>query len=248
MRFPGLNGFITCSICIIASLSSEAQLSSEDSTSFQQSLTNTINLFHASLGDQTGLYNGRQYAGYPFRFAEGHPFFSTDSAMVGTVVYDDILYPVSSLQYDELSGVLVMRDAHHLIELLSPRISAFSLLDHRFIRLITDSGSAGDLTTGFYEVLYDGRFKVLKREVKSFQEVIKSNAEGVSRYIEVKTRFYIQRQEKYYPVKNKNSVFAVFQDHKNELRQFAKTNKLNASKNWEEFLVSVSAYYDQLTR
>src|SRR5271154_905382 len=133
-----------------------AQSSAADSLVFKKALGNAVASYYQATGDQSRLYNGTQYAGYPFAFTEGTPFFLSDKQQKGSIEYDKVFYKDVSLLYDELSAVLIMQDANHRIQLLNDKISRFTILDYPFIRIVNDSNNSAVPATGFYNVLYEG--------------------------------------------------------------------------------------------
>jgi hypothetical protein len=231
------------------SLRSVAQLSPDDSVFYRNALHNTAALYHQSIGDQSGLYNGSRYADYPFRFRDqAHPFFKSDILSVGSVVYDNVLYGNAGLLYDEVSDVLIFQDASHRLQLVSERVSGFTLLDNNFIRILKDSLNRSGISTGFYNLLYEGNVRVLKKEIKSIKEDVQNNTERVIRYIEVKRYYYIKRGDRYYVVKRKKDLTEIYKDRKKEILQFIKSKKLNFKSNKDIMLAAVSAYYDLITK
>jgi hypothetical protein len=225
-----------------------AQLSPGDSLFYQKAVSNLVSLYHQSSGDQSGIYSGTQYGGYPFSFTEGHPFFYTDKSGTGSVLYDGVLYENVQLQYDELKEVVVMQDASHRIQLVNERIAAFTVFNNRFIRLERDSLNRSLVSTGFYNLLYEGNVSALKKETKELREELRSNGEGIQRYIDVRKYYYIKKNNEYYPVKNKKSVTGIYADHKKEIQQFIRKNKLSFRKAPDEMLVKVTEYYDRLIK
>jgi hypothetical protein len=225
-----------------------AQLSPADSIFYQKAVNNAISLYHQSSGDQSGLYNGIQNGGYLFSFTEGNPFFYSDKPGAGTVVYDGVLYENLQLQYDELKEVIIVQDASHRIQLLNERISGFTVFNNRFTRLEKDSLSSALVSTGFYNLLYEGKVSVLKKEIKELREELRSSSEGILRFIDVKKYYYIKKNNEYYAVKNKKSVLGIFADHRKEIQQYIRKNKLSFRKNPDETLVKTSGYYDRLIK
>src|SRR5579871_1627160 len=93
-----------------------AQPSVPDSISFSRARNNTVALYYQSSGDQSRIYNGTHYPGYPFVFAEGNPFFFTDTEQQASVIYDNVFYQNINLLYDELTDALIMQDENHMIQ------------------------------------------------------------------------------------------------------------------------------------
>jgi hypothetical protein len=223
-----------------------AQSSTEDSTSFSKARNNATALYYQSSGDQSRLYNGTYYAGYPFVFAEGNPFFLTDKEQQGSVVYDNILYQDINLLYDELTGVLIMQDENHRIQLLNDRISGFTILNYRFTHIINDNHDNSP-ATGFYNILYEGSLGILKKEIKTIRE-ISTYSEGKMRMIDMKTNYYIRKNNDYFIIKDKKDLLNFFGERKKEIQHFIKAGKLNFKKDPDILLAKVASYYDQLIK
>lgn len=248
------SGNIVCLLLFFSTTSfipsrSWAQLSVDDSVFYNKAVNNAKAIYFQSLGDQSGLYNGSQYAGCPFGFRDGgHPFFYSDVFLNGSIVYDKVLYPEAHLLYDEVVEVLLFQDSTHRIQLVNERVARFSILDNHFIRIIKDSSNRTLVKSGFYQLLYEGNTTVLKKEVKSIREVLISNTEGIYRYIDTKKYFYIKKGNDYYLVKRKKALLQLYKDRKKELQQYIKRNKLNFKRDPDSLLAKLSAYYDQLTK
>lgn len=227
-----------------------AQLSRDDSVFYVKAVASAITVYHQNLGDQSGLYNGSQNAGYSFSFQSGgHPYFLTSELGRGSIVYDNVFYPDVLLKYDETAELVVFQDPKHQIQLISERIARFSITDNNFIRIEKDDSLSNSIVrTGFYNLLYDGKVQALKKEVKVIREELRSNSEGILRFIDISTYHYIKKNNEYFPVNSKGAIMDIFKDRKKEIQQYIKTNKLNFKKDRDNMLIKVSALYDQLTK
>lgn len=249
MRIAGIARMLLIVIISIHTATVKAQLSADDSVFLQKAVAHAVSLYRQSTGDQSGLYNGSQYAGYPFNFKDGgHPYFITDAAVAGSIVYDNTFYPGARLLFNEISDLLVFEDSTHRIQLISERVAAFSIGSNRFMRIVRDSLSSPLTATGFYNVLYEGRVTVLKKEVKSIREELRSVDDGVIRSIDKKLFYYIKKDSVYFPVGTKNTLLRIYKDKKKEIQQYIKANDLSFKKDRDNLLIKTGAYYDQLTK
>jgi hypothetical protein len=224
------------------------QLSGNDSAFYHKAVASTVARYHQSFGNQSALYNGCQYMGYPFPFREpDHPYFGGNSYLKGDITYGGVLYPGVQLLYDEVAEVVIFMDPTHRIQLVSDKIAGFTISTDKFVRLTKDSSNSILVGTGFYQVLYASKSTVLKKEMKTIGEDVRNNTEGVVRFIELKTYYYIYKDNMYYSVKSKKNLLAIYKDKKTEIQQYIKNNKLRYKKNKDSFLIKLSAYYDQLT-
>lgn len=234
-----------------------AQISAVDSLFYEKAVQNTVAVYYQGLGDQSGLFNGIQYAHHTTNFKEGgHPYFYATSMKEGSVVYDKVLYHNVFLSYDEVRDVLIFQDSKHRIQLHSDLVSAFSILDNHFIRLVKDSLNTALVSSGFYQVVYNGNTTVLKREIKTIVEDISSASIGIVATVKAKEYFYIKKNNTYWAIKNEKDLLTLFKDREKEVQTFIKDNKLDfknaplstEGSGFKNTLTKTAAYYDQLTQ
>ena len=199
------------------------------------------NLYENFIHGQSRLYNGSEHRDYLSRDEE-HPYFGVDDWAYGTLVYDDEVYQNVPMFYD-LSRDRVISE-HILngakIEMVTEKISRFTMSGHTFVRLYKDEGKI--ISTGFYDMLYNGPSKVFVQRVKLLQQKVESN-DIIARF-EERNRIYLYKDGKYYPVKKKKSVMAVFADRKQDLKSFLKKNKIKYRGDRETAIVRLAQFYD----
>ncbi|MEZ4900343.1 MAG: hypothetical protein R2822_00490 [Spirosomataceae bacterium] len=193
------------------------------------------------------LYNGNRYHIYDSRSLD-HQFFQTEEWAKGVIEYDGQRFEEVPMLYDIFKDQVVIQYKGHpgLIQLQSERVRAFSYIDHHFIRIESDRTAGVNLSTGFYDILYDGKTQVLARRTKLRQEQIEGDKVKVS--FSSKDVFYIKKEGKYYSANTKNGVLSVFEDQKKALKKYLREQRLNYRKNTEVALVKLATYYDQIVR
>jgi hypothetical protein len=246
MMLRGIASLLLTALFTLPTMSLLAQSPADDSILYKKAVDNLIALYQQSSGDQTGLYNGSQYSGYPFVFAEGHPFFKDNKPGTGSIVYDNVLYENVLLQFDEVQDVMILDSASRRIQLLNDRITRFTLYNNNFIRIIKDSSNIPLVRTGFYNILYDGNTSLLKKEEKIVREDVTTGV--LLRFVDINKFYYIKRNNVYYSIQSKKSMLAFFKDRKKEIRQYIRKNKLSYRKDRDNTLTKVTAYYNQLTK
>ncbi len=206
-----------------------------------------INLYHRFLQPETGLYNGTEYIDYAYLINEGSPYFMSAQLTAGSVVYHNILYLDVPMQYDIVKGEVVISDQlhQHKISLQSEQVSGFTILGNSFVRLTKDSSAQSFINTGFYQVLYKGRSRLLKKQTKTVQENL-SVISGLEQYLNESQNFYLEKNHTYYVVNNKTSLLDAMRDKKKEMQHFIKKNKLRFKKNKDAALLSAVQHYDEL--
>jgi hypothetical protein len=224
-----------------------AQSSAEDSIFYTKTLNNALDIYYRSAGDQSRLYNGTEYTGYPYVFAEGHPFFLTSKNQIGSIVYDKVEYQGVDLLYDEMMGAVIFQDERHRIQLSSDRISGFTIGDNKFIRIVHDSLLNNAPETGFYNILYEGNLGVLKKEIKT-SRIVNSFSQELTRVVDVKTNYYLKNNNQYVQISTQNELLNFLSPRKKEIQHYIKTNKLSFKKDTDNLLAKVAAFYDLQTK
>ncbi|HLK28452.1 MAG TPA: hypothetical protein VKT28_07715 [Puia sp.] len=223
-------------------------MSSEDSLMLRSAKENAVRLYHKYLSTHTELYNGIEYVPYPYNIEEGQPFFYADSTGIGNIIYNDVLYEKIPFKFDLVQNAIFISD-HFLappVQLRNELIGRFNLFGHTFIRVVKDTALKSPLNTGFYDLLYEGKISVLKKETKDIQENLNSGT--ITRYVESATSYYLKKNGEYFSVNNKSSLLNVLKDKKKEMRQFMNQNKIKIKKDKDVELPKLAAHYDELTK
>jgi hypothetical protein len=239
-------GFVQFFFSLLITDSVIAQSAESDSLFLQQLTDQTATQYRQMIGRQSRIYNGLQYPGYPYSFVKGHPFFKAEGFRKGAMVYDGIFYNDVQLLYDELSDILIIQLNEQFLQLPAARVASFSIEQHHFIAILKDSlhnkvpGKAA-----YYEVLFDGKTPLYRQEIKTIFEELTSD-QGILRYIQRNSTYYIKKRNDYFSIRNKRALLEVFSNKKKEIRTFIKDNQLNFTNDPEGFLVKVVRYYNQM--
>lgn len=239
-------------ICVIFLISiflpvvAKTQSNSDDSSAYQAAVANTISVYFNQIGDQSGLYNGRLYARYNFPFAIGSPYFLSGDFNDGSIIYSGVLYTHIPILFDELRAQVVTRDHGYGLQLVNERISEFSLLGHHIIRVVGDSLNVNSLSTGFYDLLYSGKSEVLSKTRMNMQEKL-TNTE-ILRIIVTHEDYLIRIGINYQSVNSKRELLDIMSDHKKQIQQFMRKNRLRYRRDTENTLIKTAAFYDQLSK
>ena len=222
-----------------------AQLSAKDSLIYTEAVKNVVASYHKNIGDQTGKYNGSQNAGYTISFYEGHPYFFKDELSKGSITYDNIVFDNVELLYDEAKDWVILQDSTHRIQLVSERLQGFTVFNQPFIRLEKNVNTP-IVSTGFYQVLYDGKIKLYKKEVKIIKEKF-TNTPELKVLFEKLNYYYIKKADRFYRIVKKKDFLKIFNDKNKELNDFISNGKLNFRKDKDNTLTKLITYYDLLT-
>jgi len=220
----------------------------QESASFQAA----VNYYHQFLSPETGLYDGSEYTYntyYPIQINEGDPFFLSKEFYTGAVFYNNVLYEKVPLLYDIIKNELLIHDPSgiYIIRLNNERVGWFTIWGHTFIQLIFDSANNSQMRTGFYDLLYNGKTSLYRKDSKTLNENTAS-AQGINRYVVESNEYFIKKENQFYKITNKKSLMVVLKNKKKEIGQFIKKNKLNLRKIKNDALIKIAAYYDGITQ
>lgn len=210
-------------------------------------LKNAISLYNHFSADNSPVYNGSEYIYYTFKM-EGDPYFITGDLSKGWVSYSGRKYDSLSMMYDVARNQLIVAGPQQFsrIVLAEEYVDSFNLLGHTFIKLLEDH-KENLYNTGYYDILYNGKTRLLARRIKLMDSPIKGNM--IVRIFYSKDRFYIYKNGLYYLVNSKKDVYRLFKDKEYEIKkQLRKQHLKFRHKNFEQSLTIAVAYYDQLTK
>lgn len=235
--------FLFCFMLLVSYKKTIAQSAQADSLSGSSALTNAVTLFHNSTGEHSAIYNGVRHEGYRFDI-KGQAYFDSNQWQNGSLYYEGILYQDIPMLYDEVKDQVVVKyfETNSAVNLVSERISGFTLAGHSFKYLSPDNGLT---SPGFYDVLYHGNLSLLMKRAKYIDERV--NQLAIDRTFTTNYNYFLMKGGSYYLIKNMKSIFKVLEDKEKEIRQFIKANSLDFKADEEFTLTRIAAYYDQLS-
>jgi hypothetical protein len=232
---------VSFSLCLVSA--SNAQLK-PDTTFLSASRKKIVSFYTTSIRDQSRLYNGSDYVIY-VSDQEEHPYFIQDDWANGSVVYEDQLYEDVALLYNVNQDQLITEhNRGNSIKLVAEKVQRFRLFDHTFVRLSPNANAR--ISEGFYDQLYEGESKVYAKYFKDYNETITSK-EVVKRFDE-RVRYYLVKDNKFNVVKSKGSVINVFDDRKQEVKNFIRKNHIRFKANRAQAIVRIAEFYDTLNQ
>jgi len=200
----------------------------------------TINLYFTSVGETSGLYNGRVFYWYPLM--KGHAFYPSDDWHKGAVLYDGTWYHNLSLMYDIYKDEIVLKHPNSIpIRLFSERIQEFRLDDQNFARLQPDKDNV--LRNTFYHFLAEGKVSVFASRQKKIEENIVDNT--LERSFITGDQFYALKDGKYYVVNSQKQLLSLLKDKRQSITQHLRKQKLKYKKEKERTIVEIAKFYNQ---
>jgi len=233
-----------CFLFLFGLLTSDlvAQAINPDSTILKNATQYALIRYQQSDRSNEQLYNGYEYVGYDPRL-KGDPYFEVKDWKPGTIQIGARDFTAVPMLYDLVRDVVVVEhEAGYRMTLRSDKVTSFSFQNHQFARL-SDSTNR-DFRTGFYDVLYDGPTQLLAKRSKT-SSINSMAGQGIGQFNAAVT-YYVRKDGRYQPVKNKRMLLAVLADRKKELTSYARTKKIRYRPDPESAFVTLTRYYDEL--
>lgn len=223
------------------------QSASSDSMLLSAAINNVTQRYTNALGDEAHVFNGKEYVNYDKYFMKGHQFYKSNEEQPGAIYYDGYLFAGVPLLYDVVLDQIIISEptGSLLFKLENNKIATFNVHGHSFIRLVTDSLASSAISTGFYDLLTDSKTRILaKRRKTMFEEATPKGMQG--EFTEA-DKFFIRKNNTYYPVSKKKTLLAVFPNKKKELQKYIRSQHLKFKKESREAaIVKLVQYYDTL--
>ncbi|QKJ32098.1 hypothetical protein HQ865_20795 [Mucilaginibacter mali] len=173
---------------------------------------------------------------------EGSPYLSKDWAD-GSVTVDKGVYKDLKLKYDLKDDAVIFAGKDNAPMNFSDPVKRFSLNGRVFANGFPVVGPQGK--NAYYEVLSDGKTKLLKHYVKHIQESKTYGSAAVNReYVQTET-YFVFNDGKMIPAKaDRKTLLDIFADKTAQLDAYAKANKINFKKDTD--LGKLVDYYNSL--
>lgn len=234
-------------LAILPASTAFGQRALPDTAFLLQARAQAVSLYDDAMNRQFGLYNGAEYN--PFReINNDHPYFGSEYWEEGSITYYGERYDSVPMQYDLLNDILVIEhydQSGYMAEvaLHTEKVDYFELLNHTFFHLAPDTATALNLRPGFYDLLYDGEHKIFCKRRKMIKERIESGTISVN--FLVRQDYYLVKDGRVFPLKNKRSVLKALPDKKRALNQYIRS-EVRDIRNKEKLFVDIVRYYDSL--
>lgn len=224
-----------------------AQTADSSASPYQKSLASSLRLYDSVNVWSQHLYNGALYFVYDAK-SEDHQFYLSRDWIEGDLTFDDQFYKGLLMKYDIAKDMLIIRhyEGEGHVSLQGDRVSSFVLKNHQFRRFESGKEVGASMRTTFYDVLYDGKSKVLARRSKERLTKI-DNMTVVAHFFD-RDHFYLQRNGFYASVRSKKSVLNLFFDRKKELKKYLRVNHIRFAEDREGAIVKTAMRYDELTQ
>lgn len=227
-------------------LTTKGQNAFPDSSFVNAGINHVISYYHQETKEQSHLYNGIEYVGYPFKLDKGHLFFKQKEMSSGMVNYDGISYSNVPMAYDLHKGRIIVAYLYDniRIQLIKEKVDGFSLLGHTFRRIEKDSSQTSFPGNDYYDILYEGNISVLAQRGKLVVE--SANTSGVERIIQDKIAYYLLKEGVYHKFSGEKAFLNLLKDNRKRVKTYIRENKIKFRKDKEGSMVLIARFYDQL--
>lgn len=192
------------------------------------------------------IYNGEMHYPHPKFKNGGHAFFFNNNYAKGTIFYDGLKYHDLSMRYDLIRDQLLILNADSTggIVVQPAHVDSFSLHHHNFVN-IKPGTAVKNMTPGYYELLYNGRIKLLARSVKNITENV---TQYVEKEVEETISYYLFKDSTYTQIRGKQDLLTLLRATQSENERYIKANKLDFNRNRAEAFFKLVSFYDSLNQ
>lgn len=170
---------------------------------------------------------GKQLTDAKYVDLTGTPYF-IDQWLNGEVKLSDgkIIKP-TEIKYDMVEDKLLFQAEGKIFE-FSPPVLSFTLHTKEGIKTFVKKDQAGSVG-GYFQVLNQGKIKLLKKNRKSILEVKGYNSANVNKTVDENKRYFVNANGRDIEVKlTKNYFLESFPEYKSQIESFdLKSNKKN---------------------
>lgn len=236
--------------------------------------------FVASAGELSNLYRGAAPVEYRFKYT-GTYFAYSDNYEKGNILYDGRIYKNVLLNLNAHNDDLQIKieKSGLFVTLNKAFVQSFTIGKHKFVNIGRQSNIekfTGDvfssviegmevsnidnlLPSGYYEIVYDGNLKLLKKTHKTYSERINQSGNAESKtqieriFSESVTYFLIKEKLNYknsmpneyeaIVIKRKSALISQMKSKRSEVRQFVRKSNIDYT-NKDLLFRSILEFYE----
>ncbi|MCX2738418.1 hypothetical protein [Pontibacter anaerobius] len=188
--------------------------------------------------------NGRPIRKTQYEDINGSPYLY-DNWMKGSVVLGNgNLYENVPLRYDQVADQLLFQTPEgQELEFVQP-VREFQIDGSPVVYRSGFAPIDQHSSSSFYQVLEDGKVKLLKKSHKVIREEKAYGTATISKNVLEYTNYYITQGSQLVKVKNEKNLLQLLPGHTQELEGYIKKNKLKLKEDAE--MAQLVAYYNSL--
>ncbi len=187
-------------------------------------------------GTEAVLYRGPCPMSFQFRYKG--TFYAFDNKFSeGNLWYNNKYYTGVFLNLDANRDELyIVRKNNSTIGTVLKKnlVEKFTFDNNKEFTNITEESPVRNLPVGYYQVIYGGKDRLLKKIKKIYQEKPDQIDEnGIYRYFNPSYSYFLVKDNTAYPVSKQKSFGNIYKEKKNGIKKFIKTNNLKDIKQEE---------------
>ena len=190
------------------------------------------------------LYNGRVWWNQHIQ-VRGHAFYLTSDFVSGNVILKGKLYNDLQIKYDIFSDeIILFVNPMTIIFLNKEMVDSFNMSYENVVYTVRNFRSdSASLINGYANVLYEGPSAFY---VKFLKRIDPLAVEGKYDRFYQTHRMYIMKDSNLIPFSGRKGLYKIMEDHKKELKEFVKENRLRKMKNDPFTFIPLIRYYDSI--
>jgi len=194
--------------------------------------------------DVQKLFNGRAWKNIYYKI-KGDQFLFTTDFITGNLTIDGKEYRNIRLKYDIYNDELISINEHGImLQLNKEMIDKFSLSYnsqlYNFKRIDSDTTGA---MKGFVNILYEGRSAFY---IKYMKEILLLAVENKYDMFNQVIRVFFVKEGTVHRINSRREFLRLLKDHKGEVHQCMRSNKIKLSKKIPSSFIPVVEYYDKV--
>jgi hypothetical protein len=197
-----------------------------------------------TLKERQILYNGLLWTNKYHKF-DGDQYLFSDIFLPGSLYFNNHIFRDLDLRYDIVSDeIMIPQSLDVIVQLNKEMVDSFTLVfkkkEYRFINLREDSllGSSG-----YLNVLYQGRSALYSKYIKTIATVITDKSNG---YFNEIMQLILVLDEKAYKIRRLRDILKLIPSESERIRHFVREKRLKVSINNPDSFIPVIRYYDSL--
>lgn len=194
--------------------------------------------FRREAGDLSELFIGKIERGYSPVVYINQPYWMADDFVSGDITYRGVTYPKVLMRFDAYLQQLVVK---------SPEKKANVWVEMPYVEKFVLEGTEFARRNGeFMSILFSSsRMELVEQLHVAVKDEFSDKAKVQYRF-KHDLKYLVFRDGQTYEVDKLKSVMKLFPERKKELKQFAKTHKLNFKVHRRSSLVALMKYADEL--
>jgi len=197
-----------------------------------------------TLKERQILYNGILWTNKYHKF-DGNQYLFSDIFLPGSLSFNDHIFRNLELRYDILSDeIMTPKNVDVIVQLNKEMVDSFTLVfENKEYRFRNFSGDSLPGSSGYFNVLYEGKSALYAKYKKSIATVIKDNSNG---YFNQTMDMILVLDGEDYKINRLKDIMNLVPGVNGQIRNFIREKRLKVSIKHPDSFIPVIRYYDSL--